>query len=263
MDTPDWPDLHPNIEVMESVDVPLLWEFFQFYEAGHHGMDIMNPLSSQQLDQVIDAAGVAEGHRVLDIASGHGELLLRLAGRAKIDGVGVDLSPWTTSRAARRIVDAGLTDRVRFRLGSGTDTAADPEWDLVCGLGMSWVWEGFEGTAAALARRTRPGGTVVFGDIYLRDSNAPTDDDPEFGPQLTLEQQQEALHALGLTNIREVRTRRQDWDRYDTEVHQSIMTWLETHPGHDDYLTRHQEWMDRRELLDKVGWTVWIGTKLD
>ncbi|MGI9598388.1 MAG: SAM-dependent methyltransferase [Acidimicrobiales bacterium] len=95
--------LPPDIDVVEGTEVSELWEQFRFYEAGHHRMEIMNPLSSAGLDRVLDELAVEPGRRVLDIACGHGDLLLRLLQRCEVDATGVDLSPWTIRRAHRRL----------------------------------------------------------------------------------------------------------------------------------------------------------------
>lgn len=260
MNNAAWPKLHSSIQMMDNVDVPRQWERFEFYEAGHRALDIMNPMSAETLDHVIDVVGVSDGQRVLDIACGHGAFLLRCARRAAIEGEGVDLSPWVLNRASGRLREEGLSGRVTLTLGSGSETPAEPVWDVVCGLGMSWVWQGFEGTVAALAARTKPGGTIVVGDIYLRDSNNPTDGDPELGPQLTVDQQREVLDGIGLADPIEIPTTRADWDNYDNAVRAGIVAWTEEHPG-TDYLERDNRWMEKRHLLDKVGWTVWVATK--
>ena len=257
---PVWPTLDPGIRVMGDVDAAQLWQPFEFYEAGHHCLDVMNPLSSDLLDQVVDLVNPADGQRVLDIATGHGSFLLRCARRAAIEAEGVDLSPWVLNRAAQRVQQAGCADRVAFTLGSGSATSPDPVWDVVCGLGMSWIWGGFEGSATELMSRSKPGGTVVFGDIHLRDIDDPTDAFPELGKQLTIDQQGDLLTAAGLTDLVQLHTSRQDWARYDNEVHAATVAWTKDHPGRD-YVERQDEWMQRRHIVDKAGWAVWVGTK--
>ena len=53
-----------------------------------------NPLSEPKLDEMIRLLDLPRGARVLDIACGKGELLVRLAERHATRRVGVDLSPY-------------------------------------------------------------------------------------------------------------------------------------------------------------------------
>ena len=69
----------------------------------------------RKTDAVLDAAGVGEGTRVLEIGTGWGELALRAAARGATV-TSVTLSTEQLELAGRRIADAGLADRVELRL---------------------------------------------------------------------------------------------------------------------------------------------------
>ncbi len=64
-----------------------------FSRIAHTGMAVMNPVSPAKLDTLIEALELPPGARVLDLACGKGELLIRIAERYPIRAVGVDLDP--------------------------------------------------------------------------------------------------------------------------------------------------------------------------
>ena len=69
-----------------------MWKFFNITHQEHI---ICNPMSLEKLEQLIALLPLKPGARVLDIATGKGEFLIRLAERYRqITGTGVDFSPY-------------------------------------------------------------------------------------------------------------------------------------------------------------------------
>jgi cyclopropane fatty-acyl-phospholipid synthase-like methyltransferase len=54
---------------------------WRYWAITHADLPIMNPLSQTTLDRAIERMALPPGARVLDIACGKGELLIRLARR--------------------------------------------------------------------------------------------------------------------------------------------------------------------------------------
>jgi len=180
--------LPAEVEILPGVDVASLWDRFELFEALHHTAHntaddtahntatpgpgaIATPMSSADLDGVVEAIAPQAGERALDLACGYGELLRRLRSRVMIAGRGVDLSPWMLAAAAR----TGETD-LGWTLGGAKEYLArtpTPAWDIVCCLGASWIWYGLHGTIRAVAAATAPGGRVAIGDLHLRDGIDP------------------------------------------------------------------------------------------
>ena len=144
-----WPLLPPEIRVLPGTDVEGAWDRFEVFEALHHGMRICNPMTGADLDVVLDALAPHPGERWLDVACGHGELLIRGAERAEIAGVGVDLSPWVLVRSLEAALERKVANRLEWRLGDAHDLGKDERFDIVSCLGASWIWHGFAGTARA------------------------------------------------------------------------------------------------------------------
>ncbi len=249
------------MRVSDIDDLDRLWSEFEFFEAGHHGIDIMNPLSSEQLDRVVDAVASETPVSVLDVGCGHAEFIVRLATRVGVTGDVLDLSPWQIDRAARRLAKAGL-DGVTPWLADGADFAPKQPADLTVLLGASWIWGGFGGTLDALVDRTRPGGTIVLGDLFLRDATRREVAEDTYGPLLTLDDQADALRNAALEIVAEVRTGAEDWRRYDGETAAGVRNWLEAHGRGAEHVERHRAWSDaHRDDHDVVGWTVWIARR--
>lgn len=240
-------------------DIDALWASFEFYEALHHHMDIMNPLSSDQLDRVLDPVLDRGVHTILDIGCGHGELALRVGRQSELAGDVIDLSPWQISRAAARLEAAGLEAVIPW-LGDGAGFEPDPAPDLVSLLGVSWIWGGFPGTLAALIERVRAGGTLVFGDIQITDENRRTEAESVYGPVTTREQQRRILETSGVDVIAEVVTGPEDWIRYDEDTADGARRWEAVHGDDAGHAARHREWSEvHRTDHTFMGWTVWVG----
>jgi len=192
------------------------WKFYGITHADHL---FCNPLGSDRVDELIGLLELPAGARVVEAACGKGELLVRLAERCGVEGLGVDISPWEVpvarERAAAR-VPGGRLEIVE------ADAAAWPfepaRADLAICLGASWIWGGHRGTLAALARIARPGGLVLIGEPYWR-----REPDPAYLVAAELRAEEVGTHAgnvaagieLGLAFLYAMPSREDEWDRYE------------------------------------------------
>ena len=232
----DVPELPSAVVTLPDTDVAALWERFQPFEPLHHQMDIMNPMSSDELDEVIAALAPRDGATAIDIACGHGELLLRLAGGWEITGTGVDLSPWQIRRCALRGATAELRGSITWILGEGFAAPSGP-FTVATSLGASWIWHGFRGTASALHRRVEPRGRVDIGDLRLAE-----DGDPGAltGSVLTRTDQLAVLADVGLTPLAEVTPSGDAWEGYCAGTIRGANAYAVGNEG--------DPWADRRAL---------------
>jgi SAM-dependent methyltransferase len=187
-----------------------------------------------------------------------------MAGRALIDGVGVDLSPWVLLRARDRASDAELSGTLEWWLGDGRSIPRSPRWDITTCLGGSWIWHGFEGTARALAARLLPGGRMAVGDLRLRNPHDRKHLQQTGAPEAAMatgDEQREILNRLGLEVITEIAAPDEAWEEYHRTVIASAETFAAKHPN-GDYRSLAASWMedfqrDRRTLA----WAVWVARK--
>lgn len=80
----------------------------------------------RKIDAILDAAGVREGSRVLEIGSGWGALAIRAAGERGAHVTTLTLSAEQKALADERIARAGLRDRVEVRLADYREVEPPP-----------------------------------------------------------------------------------------------------------------------------------------
>src|SRR5690606_18722134 len=106
--------------------------------------------------------------RVVDIACGKGEFLIRLAEAYNVRGVGVDLSPFFVAEAERRLRARLPRARINFTQMDGADFKPDKPNSLTLAscMGASWVFGGHARTLDALIGMAEPDGWVIVGEPY-------------------------------------------------------------------------------------------------
>jgi demethylmenaquinone methyltransferase/2-methoxy-6-polyprenyl-1,4-benzoquinol methylase len=158
------PSLNPSPGKLEAGQVRAMFErIARVY-------DLLNTVMTAGLDRkwrirAVDLAGVGPGDRVLDVATGTGELALELARRVSPGGevIGSDFSEAMLARARVKPRLAGTAAELRFEWG---DALALPYEDdsfdaATVGFGLRNFTEIDRGLAE-MRRVVRPGGRVVI-----------------------------------------------------------------------------------------------------
>jgi SAM-dependent methyltransferase len=215
------------------MDLPRI---FTIRESSHR---IHNPLTAAKLAALGEALQLVPGTRVLDLASGSGEMLCTWARDHAITGTGVDSSTVFTEQARARAAELGVSERVEFVHGDASGHVAAEPVDLAACVGATWIGGGVAGTTEILGRSLRPGGTMLIGEPYWR--RTPPD-----------EETAQDCHASGIADFRllpELITQFQDlgydvvemvladqdsWDRYAAAQWLNLRRWLDRNP--DDEL---------------------------
>lgn len=248
-------------------------EFHERMAVAHDLHVFWNPVSEEVMDELLWALDPQPGMRVLDIACGVGELLTRMAGYG-VSGVGVDISPWALERAraskAKSLPDADLEfvemDGKDYRL-----PAAGP-FDIVSLVGASWIWDGYQGTLAALHDLVRPDGLVLFGEPYWKvpepDAAYLEAEELTAASFLDLADLHEAVEAAGFRMTYQVVSSGPDWDRYEMLQSLSVDRWAAAHPEHPDRadvlaIQRRARRTYLRWGRDAVGFTQMILRRVD
>jgi SAM-dependent methyltransferase len=240
------------------------WKFFDITHTDHV---LCNPMSSAALDEMIGLLELPAGGRVLDIACGKGEFLVRLVERYGVRGVGIDLSPYVVrdlqAKAAERVPDADV-DVLEM---DGAEYRGEPgSFDLASCLGASWTFGGHDGTLRALAGFVRPGGLVLVGEPYWRQPPSPEYlaaagfTAEEFG---TNAENVAAGERLGLAPLYALPSAVEDFDRYEALQWRAADRWAVAHPDdpdRDEVLERVAH--DRHTYLtwqrDTLGWALYL-----
>ena len=88
-------------------------DIWKFFDITHRKHVLCNPMSVEKFIELIDLLRLRSEDRVLEIATGKGEFIIRLAEQYEIEGIGLDISPYHISDAKKkhqqRIPDAQLS----------------------------------------------------------------------------------------------------------------------------------------------------------
>ena len=82
-------------------------DMWKFYDITHREHVICNPTSGEKLGRLVEQLRLPAGARVVDIACGKGEFLIRLAEAYGVDCLGIDLSPFFIAEARKRLEAPG------------------------------------------------------------------------------------------------------------------------------------------------------------
>lgn len=222
-------------------------DIWKYYDITHRRHVVCNPMSVEKLGQLVELLRLPVGARVVDIACGMGEFLIRLAQAHGVGGLGIDLSPHVIAAAKERLkVRAPEADLTFIQL-SGADFKPDRPhcFDLASCIGASWIFGGHAGTLDALIGMVAPGGWVVAGEPYWMQE--PSADYLESSGMRREDFRNHAGNAeegerWGLTLVHTLVSSRDDWDRYEG------LQWYAA----DEFAREHPDDPDLPELLERV-----------
>jgi len=189
----------------------------------HGELRLWNPLSEAALDEAIALLEPPPGGRVLDVACGRAEVLLRVADRFDVDATGYD-----TDAALIESGPPGLDLQVR-------DSPPPGPFDVVLCIAASHALGGFPDALHVLAELVRAGGEVLLGEGYWRQppsseylealGAASADELPDYSGLMR------AAEAAGLTPLHAAVASESDWDRYEWRLILNAERWAAAHPA--------------------------------
>jgi SAM-dependent methyltransferase len=236
--------------------------YFAVAERDH---EIQNPTSAERIRLLGERLRLGPDSSVLDIACGKGGPALILAHEFSCRIVGVERAPEFASVARARVSAAGLAHRIEIVERDATELELEPEhYDVAMCLGASFVWDGLDGTLAALTPAARQGGKVVVGEPYWR--RWPLRDEIDVGGYFPLYETVGLFESAGLPVETVIASSEDDWDRYETLHWRAFEEWLAENPDDPDapdirrrYRTNRDDYLRwQRELL---GWAIFVGRK--
>ncbi len=239
----------------------------KYFAVTHRDHLICNPLSAAKVDEMVDLLRLPRGARVLDIACGKAEALVRIAERYDVTGVGIELSPDFARDARAKVAERLPGRQIEIVEGDGAQYTGEPgSFDLAMCLGASWIFEGHRGTLRALARFARPGALVATGEPFWH--RPPPREYVAAGGE---EAAMFGTHAgnvtagieEGLTPLCTFVSNQDDWDRYQGLQWQAAERWAFEHaadPDAPELIERHRRardlylWWER----DLLGWAIYL-----
>ena len=240
------------------------WKYFGITHRDHV---VCNPTSSAKLDELVGLLPLQPQSRVLDIACGKAELLLRIADRHDASGVGVDISPYEYEAAKRRVATRGLESRIEIVELDGAKYDAEPHsFDLTMCIGATWVWGGYRGTIDALKKIVVPGGLIAIGEPFkMKEPHADyIAAEPEFVPTLVTHAENVVIaQEAGLTLLYALVSNPDDWDRYEGLQTLAAEQYALEHPDDPDVdeLRKQRREVDAVHLKwarDTLNWAIYL-----
>ena len=222
-------------------------DMWKFYDITHREHVVCNPTSEEKLGRLVDLVRLPSDARVVDIACGKGEFLIRLAEACSVSGVGVDISPFCVADAERRLKARVPDSAIVIKEMDGAEFKPDEphSFTLASCLGASWVFGGHAGTLDALVNMVGPGGWVIAGEPYwlqepsedyLQASGLPRDSIGSHAGNV------EAGEQRGLELVHTLVSNKDDWDRYEG------LQWFAS----SEYARAHADDPDVPELVERV-----------
>jgi SAM-dependent methyltransferase len=249
---------------------------WKFFDITHRDHVVCNPTSVGKLDELIGLLDLGPEPRVLDVASGKGEFIVRVAERyggqrgAGFHGVAVDISPFCVADLRARVGSRVPEADFEILEMDGAEYRAEPAaFDLAACMGGSWVYGGHRETLAALAEATRPGGLVLAGEPFWKQEPA-----PEYLAWAGMErcsfgshaENVEAGEAEGLVPLLALVSTGDEWDRYETFQWRATARYADAHPDDPDVaelVARVAK--NRHEYVtwgrDTLGWALYLFEK--
>ncbi len=210
----------------------------RFTTVAHATHRLCNPVDPVLLAGVLDGLGLAAGARALDIGCGKASLLVDLAARHGVLGVGVDVNPAFLGEGRAMAAAAGVAASVALVERKASDFAAPGgAFDLGVCLGSTHALGGYAATLRALAGWVRPGGRVLVGQGYWK-----RPPDAAYLARLGARPEEMTDHegniaagtAAGLEPAGAWASTLADWDRYEDRYAATVERFVAEHPSDPD-----------------------------
>ena len=245
-------------------------DILDFFAITHDPHTFCNPISAAAIDELIEFFRLPHGGRVVDVACGKAELLVRTLRRWSSTGVGVDVNPFFVEAARRNVEQADLAASAEIVEGNGAEFTAAGPFDLASCVGASWIWGGHAGALEALSGFARPGGLILAGEPFWRREPSPEHlaatgltassfaathlDNVETG----LRQGLRLIHAIVATE--------HDWDHYHGQQWAAVDRYARENPDDPDsseLVAKMAELQDQylRWGREEIGWAMYLFRK--
>ena len=222
---------------------PCKMDIMKYYEVSHHRHQVFNPMGMTKFEGLMRSLRLQKGSKILDMACGSGEYLVRLAELYGISGVGVDRSHAFIVRCRENMKARTPGSDLKFieMDGASYEPGGDGPFDLSMCIGAEWIYKGTIGTIRAMKAFTKDGGLVAIGspywlkepsEEYLKLTGIKREDYGDFSTPLRLGE------AEGMSCVNIVASDPDDWDHYET------LQWLAV----DEYIRENPQDPDNPEL---------------
>ena len=241
---------------------------WKFHDITHREHVVCNPTNEEALARLVELLRLPPDARVVDIACGKGEFLIRLAEAYGVRGTGVDISPYFILAAEARLKMRAPAANVTFTQMDGADFRPDKphSLNLASCIGASWIFGGHAGTLDALVSMVTPGGWVIVGEPYWLQE--PSEDYLEASGETregfgTHASNVEAGERRGLDLVHTLVSSQEDWDIYEGLQWYATAEHARTHPDDPDLPEIVRRVAKNKAVYlrwgrDTVGWAIYV-----
>jgi cyclopropane fatty-acyl-phospholipid synthase-like methyltransferase len=239
----------------------------KFTTIAHLEHRFCNPLDPVLLERVTAGLGLGAGDRVIDVGCGKAALLVDLARRFGVNGLGVDINAAFLAEGRRLAERDGVATLVTLmQVEASRLEAAAGAFALALCIGSTHALGGYSAALRALARLARPGGHVLLGQGYWK--RAP---DGDYLTRLGATADEMTTHdgniAAGIAERLEEAgawtSGDDDWDRYEGLYADTVERYVAEHPEDPDtpaMRERIRRWREtyRRWGRDTLGFGLYL-----
>jgi SAM-dependent methyltransferase len=247
-------------------------DMWKFFDITHREHILCNPTSLEKIEQLITLLRLKPDARVLEIATGKGEFLIRLAERHRqMTGTGIDLSPYFIADVRKKHQERVPDVKLHFLEMDGAKYVPETveSFDLVACIGASWIYGGHRGTLNALRKMAALDGWIVVGEPYWRHEpereylEAIGETRSNYG---THYENAEAGHEYGLELVYTLVSSKDDWDKYEGLQWYGAETWARDHRDDFDVETVLKRVRENKTAYlkwgrDTLGWAIYVFKK--
>lgn len=218
---------------------------YNYLAITHANTRFCSPLSRKLVDQVADLLQLKPGSRVLDLGCGKAEMMIQLASRWQIHGVGVEPSPHYLQSAHEAMAEFCPGADLHFHEAEPLAFRDDGKaWDVVLCINAVRQMEGYDNSLREIKRRVANGGLLVLGAYYWKD-----EPQPQMASMLDLEIGGATYEACiqagieaGLVPLYAVSATQSDLDHYH---------WVQVYSG-EQYCAAHPDLPEAQELHEQI-----------
>ena len=244
---------------------------WKYYDIIHKHHALMNPVDSMKLDELYELLAISRGARITDLGCGKGEMLIRLAEKHKVKGVGVDKSPYCIADAKRQARERVPRADLKFLEMDGANYKPETEEseDLTMCIGASWIYNGYRNTLKALSRMTKRSGHVMVGEPFWRKTPPQEYLRREKFTRATFNTHRGNIttgETIELVPVYALVSSESDWDKYEGLHWFAMQEYANSHsrdPDLNDLLARVSR--ERETYLkyerDCLGWAIYLFQK--
>lgn len=241
-----------------------IWKYFAI---GHADHVFCNPMNEAKFDEILGLLTLAPGDRILDVACGKAEFLVRVVEKWGCSGVGVDLSPPFVADARANAASRGVAPLLEFIELEGSKYDAPPgSFRAAVCLGASWIWSGYAGMLDAMSRFASPGGFVLLGEpfwrrppsaAYLKAAGLQADSFDTHAGNLR------AGEKVGLVPLYSIVSNEDDWDHYEGRQWYATERYAADNPEDPDVPELLATMRRNRDQYlswgrDELGWAIYL-----